>query len=66
MDTKKDKKDVQMLKDKIWTRKNTTAEVMIIKRNQVVEEITLLEEIQKNNTKEQEVLKELEKKEEQA
>ena len=38
------------------------ADVTIIQRNQVVEETTLLEEIWWNSTKEQEVLKELEKK----
>jgi len=40
--------------------------VKIIRRNQVVEETILLEEIQRNSTKKQEVLKELEKDEEQA
>ena len=54
VDTKKDNKDVQTLKDKIWTRRNTIVEVMIIQRNQVVEEIW------RKNTKE------LEKDEEQA
>ena len=42
------------------------AEVTIIWRNQVIEKTILLEKIQKNNTKKQEVLKELEKEEEQA
>jgi len=37
------------------------AEVIILRRNQVIEEITLLKEIQKNSTREQRVLKELEK-----
>ena len=37
------------------------AEVKVIQRNQVVEETMLLEKIQRNNTREQEVLKELEK-----
>ena len=45
MDTKEDNKDIQMLKEKIWTRQQTTAKVMMIWRNQVVEETTLLEEI---------------------
>ena len=40
-------------------------EVTIIQRNQIVEETILLEEIWRNNTKEQEVLKELEKDKEQ-
>ena len=41
-------------------------EVILIQRNQIVKETTLLEKIWRNNTKEQEVLKELEKDEEQA
>ena len=52
VDTKEDNKDVQILKDEIWTRKNTTVEVIIIQKNQVVEKTTLLEKIHKNNTKE--------------
>jgi len=39
---------------------------MVIQRNQVVEETTLLEKIQRNYIREQEVLKELEKDKEQA
>ena len=42
------------------------AEVTLIRKNQVVEETTLLEKIQRNNIKEQEVVKELEKNNEQA
>ena len=61
MDTKKDNKDVWMLREELWTRQQTTAKVMIIQRNQVVEETTLLEEIQRNGTKEQEVVKKLKK-----
>jgi len=38
----------------------------MIQRNQVVEETTILEEIRQNGTKEQEVHKELEKKDRQA
>ena len=30
MDTKNDNKDVQMLKDEIWSRQQTTAKVMMI------------------------------------
>lgn len=37
------------------------AEIAIFKGNQIVEEIILLEEIQKNNIREQEVQRELEK-----
>jgi len=45
VDTKEDNKDVQILKEEIWTRQQITAKVMIIQRNQVVEETILLEEI---------------------
>ena len=55
-----------MLKDEIQTRKKISAEVKMIRRNQVVEETTILEEIRKNKTKEQEVCKELEKKDSQS
>jgi len=61
IDTTNDNKDVQMLKDEMWTRRQISAEVKIIRRSQVVEETTILEEIRKNKTKEQEVCKELEK-----
>ena len=61
VDTKEDNKDVSMLKDKIWTRQQIMAEVVLIWKNQAVEKTILLEEIQRNNTKEQEIIKELEK-----
>ena len=49
-------KDVQLLKDKIQTRQVATeAKVIVIKRNQVGEETTLLDKIWKNQAKEQEV-----------
>ena len=55
-----------MLKDKIWTRRQITAEVIMIQRNQVVKETTILEEIQRNGMKEQEVCKELKKEDDQS
>ena len=66
IDTMKDNKDVQMLKNKIWMRRQIMAEIKMIWRNQVIEETTVLEEIQRNRTKEQEVYKELEKEDGQA
>jgi len=62
VDIKNDNKDIQILKNEIWSRQQIMAEVTMIQRNQVIEETILLEEIQKNDTREQEVLKELEKK----
>ena len=55
-----------MLKDEMWTRKQILAEVKIIRRSQVVKKTTILEEIRKNKTKEQEVCKELEKEDSQS
>ena len=46
----------------MWTRKQITTEVEMIQGNQAIEkENTILKEIQRNRTREQEVLKELEK-----
>ena len=45
VDTWDNNKDVQMLKEELWTRRQTIAEVTLLWRNKVVEEITLLEEI---------------------
>ena len=62
VDTKDNNKNIKMLKDKLWTwRFNIEAEIVIFRENQVVEETILLEEIQKNNTKEQEMQNELKK-----
>ena len=65
IDTMEDNQDVQILKDKMWTRQ-IMAEIKMIQRNQMVEETTILEEIQWNRTREQEVYKKLEKKDGQA
>jgi len=66
INTTNNNKDVQMLKDEIWTKRQILAEVKMIRRNQVVEETTILEEIRKNKTKEQEVCKKLEKEDSQS
>ena len=52
VDTKDNNKDIKMLKNKLWTKRI---------HMEAKEKITLLKEIQKNNTREQKVLKELEK-----
>ena len=61
VDTKDDNKDVQLLKDKMWTRK-TTAKVMILGQKTVTKEGDIIKKIQKNNTREKEVVQALEKK----
>jgi len=41
-----------MLKDKLWIRRvNTEAKVIVLRRNQVVEETTLLDKIRRNQTR---------------
>ena len=57
---KDDNKDVQVLKEELWTR-NIMAEVMMLKRNQTTDNLDLLEEIRRNNTREQEVQQALKK-----
>jgi len=60
VDTWEDNKDAKMLKEKLWTRR-TTAKIMMLKRYKSLEDSNLLEEIQRNNTREQEVEQELKK-----
>ena len=43
-----------MLKKELWTRR-TMAEVTMLKRNKTTNNLNLLQEIQRNNTREQEV-----------
>ena len=45
IDTTDDNKNIQMLKEEIWTRKQIIAEVEMIRGNQVVKKTTILEEI---------------------
>ena len=61
VNTKEDNKDVQLLKDKMWTRK-TTARVTILGRRVVPKEDDILKRIRKNNTREKEIVQALQKK----
>ena len=54
VDIKKDNKDVQLLKEELWIRR-TTAEVTMLKRNKTIDNLDILEEIKKNNTREHKV-----------
>jgi len=49
-----------MLKEELWMRR-TTAEVMMLKRMAIIDKQEVLEEIRRNDTKEQEVIQALEK-----
>jgi len=61
VNTKEDNKDVQMLKEELWTRR-TTAEVTILKRMTKIEDSDILKEIRNNNTREKKVIQVLDKK----
>ena len=54
VDIKKDNKDVQLLKEELWTRR-TTAEVTMLKKNKTIDNLDILEEIKRNNTREHKV-----------
>ena len=54
VDTKEDNKDIQLLKEELWTRR-TTVEVTMLKRNKTIDNLDILEEIKKNNTREHKV-----------
>ena len=65
VDTTDDNRNVKLLKDKLWIRQmKTKVEVVIIRKSQVIEETTLLDEIQRNQTKKQKIQRELEKNDE--
>jgi len=51
VNTKEDNKDVQVLKEGLWTRR-TTVEVTILKKITIMNDSDVLEEIRRNNTKE--------------
>ena len=57
---KEDNKNIQILKDELWTRR-TMAEVMMLKKMTTTDKQEMLEEIRRNSTKEQEVIQALEK-----
>ena len=55
MDTKNDNKDVQVLKEELWTRR-TMEKVTMLKQNQTtVDNLDILKEIHRNNTREKEI-----------
>ena len=57
---KKDNKNVWLLKKELRTRK-TTAEVIMLKKTMIMDKLEILEEIRRNNTREQEVIQTLKK-----
>jgi len=61
VNTKEDNKDVQLLKDEMWTRK-TTVKITMLGRKVMTEESDIVKKIQRNNTREKEIIQALEKK----
>jgi len=60
VNTKEDNKDVQLLKDEMWTRK-TIVKITILERKVMTEESDIVKKIRKNNTREKEIIQALEK-----
>jgi len=61
VNTKEDNKDVQLLKDEMWTRK-TTVKITMLERKVMTEESDIVKKIWRNNTREKEIIQALEKK----
>ena len=60
VDTKEDNKDVQLLKDEMWSRK-IVGKIRVFDNRKVVEETDIIKRIKKNRTREKEVLQALQK-----
>jgi len=58
VNTKEDNKDIQLLKDKMWTRK-TTAKITMLRRKVMTEESDIVKRIRKNNTREKKIVQAL-------
>ena len=61
VNTKEDNKDVQLLKNEIWSRK-IVGKIRVFDNRKVVEETDIIKRIKKNRTREKEVLQALQKK----
>jgi len=60
VDTKEDNKDIQLLKDKMWSRK-IVGKIQVFDNRKVVEEMDIIKRIKKNGTREKKVLQVLQK-----
>jgi len=60
VNTKKDNKDIQLLKEQSWTRR-MTVEITMLRRKIIADELDIVKEIKRNNTQEQEVVQALKK-----
>ena len=60
VNTKEDNKDIQLLKDKMWSRK-IVGKIQIFDNRKVVEEMDIIKRIKKNRTREKEIVQALQK-----
>ena len=60
VDTKEDNKDIQLLKNEMWSRK-IVGKIRVFDNRKVVEEMDIIKRIKKNGTREKEVLQALQK-----
>ena len=63
VNTKENNKDVQLLKEKLWSRR-MTVEITMMKRKITEKESDIIKEIRRNNTREKEVAQALKKEDE--
>jgi len=63
VDTKEDNKDVQLLKDEMWTRKSTS-KIKVFDKRKRVDESDIIKKIRKNNTREKEIIQAIKKEDE--
>jgi len=55
VDTREDNKDMQLLKDEMWTRKSTN-KIKVFEERKRADESDILKKIRKNNTREKEIV----------
>ena len=60
VDTKEDNKDIQLLKDEMWSRK-IVGKIRIFDNRKVVKEMDIIKRIKKNRTREKEIVQALQK-----
>jgi len=60
VDTKEDNKDVQLLKDEIWSRK-IVGKIRVFDNKKVVEKTDIIKRIKKNGTRKKEIVQALQK-----
>ena len=60
MNTKEDNKDIQLLKEELWSRR-TTAEIAMLERKSIVDENNIIKKIRKNNIRKKKVIQVLKK-----